>query len=117
MPDKYVTYLSLFYIAFGLTFCQKKNVKTRPPTCIEERILAFQKTVCDKGAKVYEYQFQGERVYVFDIGFCSADQSAKVINEDCQEIGTIGGVNGNQDVNGSNFAHAQRTAVVWSKRN
>ena len=117
MPDKYVTYLSLLFIAFGFPSCQKRNVETPPPSCIKERILAFEKTVCDKGAKVYEYQFQGKRVYVFDVGFCDADQSAKVINQDCQEIGFIGGINGNQDVNGSNFAHAQRTAVVWSKSN
>jgi len=115
VSDKYIIYLSLFFTAFGFTSCQKKNAKKSPPSCIEERILAFEKTVCDKGAKVYEYQFQGERVYVFDIGFCDADHSAKVINQDCQEIGIIGGIDGNQDVNGSNFAHAQRTAVVWSK--
>ena len=115
MSEKYVIYLSVFFTVFGFISCQKKNRITPPPSCIEERILAFEKTTCDKGAKVYEYQFQGERVYVFDVGFCDAAQSAKVINQDCQEIGIIGGLDGNQEVNGSDFSHAQRTAVVWSK--
>ena len=107
-------YIAVGFMALGLS-CAKTEVKKQTPSCIEERIDLFEKTICDKGAKVYEYDFQGQRVYVFDPGFCGPDNTAKVVNKECQEIGTIGGVNGNQDVNGSNFAHAQRVGVIWSK--
>ena len=111
----------IFYMTavLGTTFisCQKE-VKEVPmaTSCIEDKIKNFKLEACDRGAKVTQYNYQGQNVYVFNPGFCGGgDVIAKIYSENCEELGTIGGVTGNREVNGGDFALAQEVGVLWKK--
>jgi hypothetical protein len=94
--------------------CNKDERET--PTCIWNKITAFDSSFECAEAKVDKYTFQGETVYVFDPGVCSqADMASEVLNQDCESIGYLGGLIGNQIINGENFSSAHFEETIWTK--
>ena len=90
-------------IAISCMACNSGKQQVEPP-CITERIILFEETeVCSSGASVREYKFDGDYVYVFDIGECSADIGQTVVNYNCDTIGYLGGYTENTTINGKVF--------------
>ena len=82
--------------------------------CINERIQLFNKTLqCKRGAKVSAYLFQEKLVYVFKEGPCTADMHAPVFDQNCNEIGLLGGFLGNTLINEVDFGEAVFQKDVW----
>jgi hypothetical protein len=103
--------LSIFAV---LTGCEKIEIEKGVPECVEEKIKAFsnKQLTCSTGAKVNEYKFQNQTVYVFNPGVCRTDQSSEVIDSECKSLGTVGGWNGGQ-INGEEFSKAIFVRTVW----
>lgn len=84
--------------------------------CIDEHIALFAKNAqCERGAKVSSYIFQGELVYVFKEGPCTADMHEPVLDQNCKIIGQLGGFLGNTLINEVNFSEAVFQEVVWEQ--
>ncbi len=108
MKKIYLLLVSLVFI--GLS-CKKDDISD----CLQQKIDEFASGdyACETGASVKQYVFQSETVYVFDPGLCGADMAAGVIDEDCNTIGQLGGIDGNMMVNGANFSEATLIKTIW----
>lgn len=95
--------------------CSKKNADKEVTNCFNAEINHF-KTMshCDD-ASVEKYTFQGKTVYVFEPGTCGNDMAAPVIDENCNNLGSLGGFGGNIMINGENFSSAVFVETVWQK--
>lgn len=106
-------YLSAL-IAISCTACNSGKQQVEPP-CITERTILFEETeACSSGASVREYKFDGDYVYVFDIGDCAIDIGQTVVNYSCDTIGYLGGYAGSTEINGKDFykkARLMRTFI------
>ena len=59
--------------------------------------------------------FQNKLVYVFNPGYCGADLTTEVIDENCAAVGFLGGITGNDSINGVNFYFdAMLEGLVWA---
>lgn len=86
-------------------------------TCILDKIGQFAQSsnICDSTATVKRYSFQDQNVYLFDQGTCGNDLTIPVLNEDCDTLGYLGGIMGNNTINGQDFyANASYVSTVWS---
>ena len=107
-------YIILFAFCM-LTACEK--IDKDVPDCIKDKIRnhigIF--TLCETGASVKQYLFQGEDVFVFDPGNCGADMAAAVLNDKCETIGDLGGIMGNLVINGERFDQgATYIKTIWT---
>jgi len=107
----------LFSIMIAITVigCTKTAIEKGTPNCIENKIVDFNKSSCDKGANVKEYTFHGKSVYVFDPGTCGADMTSEVIDANCNSLGFLGGITGNTKINGEDFSNAKFVKLTWEK--
>lgn len=106
----------LIFAAILIVSCQKDVEIESVSDCIENAINDFNDTlwICND-ASVNEYSFQDVTVYVFDPGTCGADMSGEVMDENCNLLGTLGGISGNNIINGENFSSAIFNRSVWTK--
>lgn len=82
--------------------------------CIENRIANFGSEVCESGAWVKQYTFQGETTYAIHYGACVADYHDLVLDESCDTLGLIGGFAGLTEINGDDYyANATLEATIW----
>lgn len=81
----------------------------------QTKIIAFDSNSCENGAKVDQYVFQGQTVFVFILGFCGADLPVEVVDRNCNHGGTLGGLGGNTKVNGEDFSNAKYVQTIWSR--
>ena len=96
-----------------LSSCEKKQIDT--PECIKSLISTY--SFCENdGGSVSQYSFQNKIVYVFDPGLCGADMASGVYDENCQNIGILGGIAGNNIINNEIFfGHAKLIKTIWGK--
>ena len=89
----------------------------KAPPCLSSKIQEFDAVYECNEARVDCYIFQNQYVYVFDPGVCSyADMQSEVVDCDCNSIGFLGGILGNQIINNENFfENAQFVETVWMK--
>jgi hypothetical protein len=107
--------LFLLVVLFAVSCTKVGTIEEGTPSCIEDKIVAFNKnSICDD-ANVKAYEFLGETVYVFEEGSCGADLMSSVYDANCQKLGDIGGFSGNTSVNGVDFSHASYLHTVWEK--
>jgi len=87
------------------------------PDCIFKKTKEFVKNpICDTGASVSEWLFQGEYVYVFADGTCGADIGASVYNQNCEFLEYLGGFAGYTEINGVDFyQNATRLKIIWEQ--
>lgn len=105
----------LIVITLSIYSCEKDDIADNTPECIENKIMDFKiNSPCDD-AKVKEYLFQGNLVYVFDPGTCGADMAAAVYNKDCESLGSLGGLYGNTIINNEEFSNAEYIRLIWKK--
>lgn len=97
-----------------VTACGTIEEPQETPLCIKDRIAVFKKDACNHNAEVRLYEFQNQMVYVLDPGYCIADGTAEVVSENCLTLGYLGGLIGNQTIQGESFEHAKFVLTVWS---
>ena len=108
--------LLISYLLLSGCNAHKSTGKTdETPVCITKAIGTFSKTDCAKGVNVKEYTFQGIKVFVFDPGTCGNDMTSEVLDENCKNLGYLGGFTGNVKINGEDFSHAILVKTVWEK--
>jgi hypothetical protein len=107
--------LPLLAYLFMATGCEKTTGESYPSACLAASIETFRKESFCSDASVKEYRFQQQLVYVFDHGNCGADLSSKVTDSACNTLGNIGGIMGNQLINGKSFANATFIRTIWKK--
>jgi hypothetical protein len=99
-----------------LSSCEKGRISKNTRDCVKDKISTFEETSsCEDGVKVDCYIFQDEQVFVFDPGTCGADMTSEVIDSDGNTLGYLGGLMGNQTINGENFSNADFRENVWEK--
>jgi hypothetical protein len=106
------THFIIFLVFFAMfSSCDKKQEET--PDCIRSLITTY--SFCENdGGSVSQYSFQDHIVYVFDPGLCGADMASSVYNENCQNIGILGGIAGNNIINNEVFfGHAKFIKSIW----
>jgi len=110
--------LLLMALAFSVFqfSCKKDDSPGDVSDCIQQQVQAFSTSemLCDD-ARVDEYFFQGRIVYVFSFGSCIIDGASGVYDRACKAIGSLGGIAGNNKVNGESFSHAVHIKTIWSK--
>jgi len=106
--------VSIFLI---VSACNKLDLDDDTPDCIADKIREFRKqsSTCDNNASVEKYSFLGTTVFTFSPGNCGADFLSPVYNEHCDELGALGGISGNTQINGVEFGdQATLVAILWS---
>ncbi len=114
---KLIMRILLFTISLSslLVSCHKNEVITGPPTCLSNKISDFTQMACQNGASARKYTFQNSTVYVLDPGNCGADMQSIVLDEQCNSLGTLGGITGNTQINGVDFSSSsQYIETVWT---
>ncbi|MDP3442938.1 MAG: hypothetical protein Q8T08_08785 [Ignavibacteria bacterium] len=108
--------IAFVFVITALISCNKLEIESGTPKCVENRIKSFNKTsICDN-AEVTELIFQGKTVYVFSPGnTCGADMTSEVIDSDCNSLGYLGGDSGNTTINGEYFSNATFVKTIWKK--
>jgi hypothetical protein len=100
-----------------IIFSECKKTKTETPDCINSMIANHTGAIflCDTGARIDEYIFQKEVVYVFEPGSCGADMQAAVYDSGCKLIGALGGIAGNNIINNVLFStNAVFQKTIWN---
>lgn len=104
--------LLVFLVPLFFTSCEK--IDSDAPDCIKKLIRHPRGLNCETGAFVNLYSFQGQNVYVFFPGSCGADMATMVYSENCESLGTLGGLTGNTKINGVEFGQvAVKIKTVW----
>lgn len=57
----------------------------------------------------------GKTVYVFDQGPCGNDMTSEVVDSECKNLGYLGGITGNKEINGQDFSSAEFVKTIWEK--
>ena len=83
------------------------------PSCLDGMIEDASTGLCDQGASVVEFLFQGNTVYVLNQGDCLNDGCSIVVDSDCNDLGCLGGIIGNEQINGESFGSAEFIQIVW----
>ena len=98
-----------------LSSCTRFEIEKDTPDCIKDKIVDFSKEQTCTDIKVDEYTFQGISVFVFESGTCGADMQSEVLDSECNNLGALGGITGNWEVNGESFEDAVFIKTVWEK--
>jgi hypothetical protein len=109
--------IRLLLIFSLLTFIGCEEIDRDCPDCILKRTREFIKGQhCDEGASVSEWVFQGEYVYMFAEGTCGADFGASILNQNCEYVGSLGGISGSLTINGINFyENSTLIKTIWKQ--
>ncbi|MFA6150071.1 MAG: hypothetical protein WC716_02040 [Chitinophagaceae bacterium] len=95
--------------------CSKKIAGTSGLSqCINSKLVELRKGGCPSRDSLKQYTFQNKTVYVYQTGSCGADFASPVIDENCKELGFLGGFAGNQTINGEDFSKAIYVKTVWN---
>ena len=82
--------------------------------CIEQRIASFGTEICETGASVKRYTFQGETTYAINVGSCVADYHDLILDEECDTLGLIGGFAGVSEIDGVDYYdNATLEETIW----
>ena len=107
--------LRLFVFLVPLFFPSCEKIDSDTPNCIKKLIKhPTGLGLCDSGAFLNLYSFQGQNVYVFHPGQCGADMASTVFSENCENLGILGGIAGNTKINGVEFGQvAVKIKTLW----
>lgn len=110
-----LAFLLLFAVAISFHSCKKVVLEDDDPVCLKDKIREFDRNEDCASASVDAYSFQSQTVYVFNPGTCGADMQSDVLDGDCDLLGRLGGITGNNTINGESFANAEYIRNVWRK--
>ena len=93
----------------------RKNCLEHNSECLQTKIEEFKlNVICEDGASIKEYTFQGKTVFVFDQSRCMADGWADIWDENCNFLGMVGGIAGFSKIDGVDFFdNAKYKRTVW----
>lgn len=117
MIKKQIVLLSIFGF-FVISSCSRSvhpSASNILPACISKKIEVFEKESCKKGPSVKEYTFQQKRVFVFSQENCGNDMTSEVVDQNCVNLGYLGGIAGNTTINGEDFSNALLVKTIWEK--
>ncbi|HRP90228.1 MAG TPA: hypothetical protein PKX92_09320 [Edaphocola sp.] len=101
---------------FSCIACSKIDTPTGTPKFVEQKIKSLLKQKCPSVETVYQYSFQGRKVYVFHPKPCGNDFTSLVIDSDGNEICFLGGLSGNMECNGLAFYQfATDEKLIWKE--
>ena len=101
----------LFLTTLG---CNKIELPEGVPSCVEDKIRKLRRENCPSVQTVYQYEFQGETVYVFNPKPCGSDLFIEVTNQACGTVCNLGGIAGISDCNGDSFyTVATDERIIW----
>jgi hypothetical protein len=105
----------LTIVATTISSCQL-DIEHGTPGCIQAKIKDFSDKgiQCETGKSVNKYSFQGMTVYVFEPGICGSDMAADVFDSNCNNLGFLGGIAGNTEINEEDFSNAVFIETVWN---
>ena len=106
---------SFLFLLLITTACRKAE-RECGSDCINKEVETFRakSLICDEGASVKEYLFQGKLVYVFEIGPCVSDTWSDVKDAACNDLGMLGGIAGFTKINGVEFySNAVFKRTIW----
>jgi hypothetical protein len=107
--------IAVLFAFAALISCTELDIEPGIPTCIENKVVSFNKTSDCDNAYVTEHIFQGKTVYVFSPGTCGADLTSEVVDSECNTLGYLGGISGNTKINGEKFSNAIFVRTIWRK--
>ncbi len=96
--------------------CKSQKSSDSIPSAISKQISVFSNESTCKDAKVNEFKFQDQLVYVFEEGTCRYDKEINVYDRNGKLIGSLGGFAGNTIINGDDFNSAVLQRTVWQKQ-
>ena len=97
---KLIYLTSLFLVLIG---CNNPEEETNYPECIQTQIKNFESAtnypVSNPRAHIDQYKYKGQFVYLFidPISSNDPDSATSVVNENCETICLLGGIDGNQN--------------------
>ncbi|RUA34055.1 MAG: hypothetical protein DSY77_07110 [Bacteroidetes bacterium] len=96
-----------------VTSCKDSNID---PSCLNDKINELEDISCEDGVQITLYEFQGQNVYLLELGNCIADGSTEVVDASCRTLGFLGGLAGSNEIDGLDFyENAIFIEVVWEK--
>jgi hypothetical protein len=95
--------LKLLLLVFALFSTSCEKIDKDCPDCIKDKIKDFSQSSLCNDASAAQYLFQGEYIYVLSEGSCGVDRCAQVYSENCELLGTLGGIAGNMRIDGVVF--------------
>ncbi|MGC4058512.1 MAG: hypothetical protein QM743_10410 [Chitinophagaceae bacterium] len=102
--------LALLFSAACSNIPPDASQRNTPPASQTKSSEAFLKSggSCPQGNSVKQYLFQGKKVYVVAPGNCGAGEEWwwTVMDDQCNEIGYLGGFAGNTRINNEDFSNA-----------
>ncbi|HMG14501.1 MAG TPA: hypothetical protein VK590_03575 [Saprospiraceae bacterium] len=108
IPILFITLLSIITLSCKKEYCT--------PDCIATQISQIKNNNVPGEASIKEYWFQNKIVYYIDPGPMYDDQDYDVINTNCEVIGHLLGLWGNEVINGEDFfKNAKLVRVVWKR--
>ena len=108
--------LGLLLLSCLFYCCHFEEIEQEHGDCMTAKISAFKLSpeACTDGASIYTYQFQGNLVYIFNPGSCTADFFSNVYDKDCNLVCSLGGIAGNITCNGEKFSDAAtEETLIW----
>ena len=84
--------------------------------CMEQTITDFANSVDTSPSNAYvkEYEFQHEKVYLFNLGLCLEDEASLILDAQCDTVCYVGGFVMPHDCRGEHFFdNATELRTVW----
>lgn len=108
-------YFGIASLSLTLVSCEKEN-ENAISECLQEKLLTFDTNeACNTGASLTEYTYLNKTVFKFDPGYCGADMTSEVVDENCATLGYLGGITGNDTITGDNFTlNAVVSRQIWA---
>jgi len=108
-------FVKIFLIIFLIVTSCSKDASVFVPECIQSKLVDFtSNSACSQNATLKEYTFLNKTVFVFDPGNCGADLTSEVIDENCNNMGFLGGISGNDSISGKSFSkNAVLIRLIW----
>lgn len=111
----------LFSLSIGLLLssCGKieQSSNTTIPSCLNSKLINWEVHFgCKSGNSLNQYSIKGKTFFVLEPGNCGADMAALVIDTNCNEIGYLGGIGGNnlKTIYGEEMANSFFVKTIWS---
>lgn len=109
-----VQILLLFMLITCCISCNEIDFSEGAPKCLKETVREWKKFGC-KDLSVDEYAFQNSTVFLLNASRCCCDFGSAVVDNECIQLGVIGGYDGNQTINGEDFSNAVYVRTIWDR--
>lgn len=114
-----IFFSNVIAFSFLISACGKSEVKPNGtiPACLNDKLVEWDVDFgCKTGKSVNQYSIKGKSYFILEPGNCGADMAAIVIDTNCNEIGYLGGIVGNnlKTNYGEEMANSVFVKTIWS---